>query len=946
MILCLAAMGSLAQVSRKVSGRVIDSAKTTLPGAGVMLISEKDTLRTVTDKEGFFSFSDLKGDNFALRVAMVGYHERSATIVFAEKEQHRQLGDFELKASNMMLKEVVIKGKPNPMRVMQDTIEFNADAFRVVEGDNMADLIKQMPGMVVDKDYNVTLMDKQMTKIRVNGKDFFTSDVKEFVKQLPAGIASKIQVIDDYGDEANFTGVKIGEPRKILNIVTRDGINNGSFGNANANMGTNDQAGAGGNVNLWKGIHQTSAQLQGNTANNGAGTSNNLNVYVNHNDKIGKNGRGGFNYRFNRNANAYSNDQATESAYPEGKLTSNSHSEGDGSNSGHNLNGNYNFNNKKMFLNAGFNSSYNQNGNISTNQSNQYGLLRQDLDNGNRSAHTTPNLNGSFSVSRKLKNSLNAFTLRGNVTHNSNEGTQNIRTNTRYYNKETGTLEKDSLLNRDLISNSRNQNYNFGANYTLGFKSKKDTLTTYNLNLSYNAGISHSVSNLTTIVFDNLDQRPSVVDSLTTAFRSSSLNQQLGLNYNHNSKNLRYNLGFYASPNRLKNDDLKRSKKTVLNTMNYAPSINVNKTFSGGKTLSVFYNGSSNNPTLQQLQPVRNAQNLQNILIGNPELKPAFNHNLNTGFNYVHQKSGLSLQSSLDVSATERQIVEGVTLLPDTLGSLKQITRYENVNGNYQVNGNYNLHFPLLKNKLSVGYGGSLGFSNQAVIFNGKKAFGKGINYGQRLSAYANLNKASVNLNAGYTVTSNNEGSSMYRFMGLQNTGLGQIAAPAFFRTRTFNTDLNGDLRLKNLSVWANSSFRRSSTRRSQQDSGQQDSTRQDLPASSELSANITGRLTIRKSYFITLNISKRVNYGYALAGRNPLLINLAAEKAFLKEKSLSLSLNVNDLLGQGNNVSRMISGNTIIDSRSAQQKRVFQLNLGYKLSRFGGKHYRVDPDF
>jgi len=947
LILCLlTATVTLAQVSRKVSGTVMDSAKTTLPGAGVMLISEKDTLKTVTDKDGFFSFSDLKGGNFTLRVAMVGYHERSAAIVFTEKEQHRQLGDFELKASNMMLKEVVIKGKPNPVRLMRDTIEFNADAFRVIEGDNMADLIKQMPGMVVDKDYNVTLMGKQMTKIRVNGKDFFTSDVKEFVKQLPAGIASKIQVIDDYGEEANFTGIKIGEPRKILNIVTRDGINKGSFGNANANTGTNDQAGLGGSVNLWKGNHQTSLQARGNTLNNGAGKNNHMELGLTHSDKLGKNANGGFNYRFNRDGNAFANEQAMESVYPDDKLITNSQSEGDGSNANHHFNGNYNLNNKKLMLNAGFGGSLNSSENAGTNRSNQYGLLRQDLDNSNRSKSSAPNTNGNFSITKKLRNKLSSFAVRGNFFLNNNDRNQHIRTNTLYYNKTTGALEKDSLLNRDVTSSAENSSFNAAIYYMLGFRHKKDTLAQSSLNFNYGATVGRGQTEVTTIVFDNQDLSPSLVDSLSTAFRTASMNQTIGVNYFYNAKSTRFNLGFTANPSHLDNDDLRLGTRTTLNTLNFAPTMNFDQTLKGGKRISAVYNGSTENPTIHQLQPVRNTQNLQDILIGNANLKPAFRHLLQASFNYVHAKSGISFQSDLNTTVTERQIVENVTLLPDTLGSFKQITRYENINGNYQANSTYNLNIPLSKNRLSLGYRGSFGLSNQAIIFNGKKSFGKGFNYAQSLNGYANLDKVSLNLSVAYNVTSNNNGGSMFRFMGLgQGAGVGQIAAPAFFRTKNLNLEMNGDLRLKNFSMWASSSFQRSINERTG-NAPDQDQGVQGLPATSELSMNTTGRLTIRKSYFMITHISKRINYGYALTGQNPLIINLTVEKAFLKNKVLFLSASANDLLGQGNNLTRMVSGNTVIDSRTTQPRRVFLLNLGYKLSRFGGKHYQVDPDY
>jgi len=108
---------------------------------------------------------------------------------------------------------------------------------------------------------------------------------------------------------------------------------------------------------------------------------------------------------------------------------------------------------------------------------------------------------------------------------------------------------------------------------------------------------------------------------------------------------------------------------------------------------------------------------------------------------------------------------------------------------------------------------------------------------------------------------------------------------------------------------------------------------------------NLSGQMTIRKSYFVDFEATKRLNYGYVLSNSNPLLVNVGLGKRFLKDKSLQMKVSGNDLLGQGNNVSRTVSGNTIVDSRNRQQTRVFSLNLSYNLSRFGGRNFRVDPD-
>jgi hypothetical protein len=67
--------------------------------------------------------------------------------------------------------------------------------------------------------------------------------------------------------------------------------------------------------------------------------------------------------------------------------------------------------------------------------------------------------------------------------------------------------------------------------------------------------------------------------------------------------------------------------------------------------------------------------------------------------------------------------------------------------------------------------------------------------------------------------------------------------------------------------------------------------------------------------------------------------------KAFFKDQSLSININANDLLNQGNNLARFVSGNSIIDNRSNQITRVFTFGINYNISKFGGKVFRVDAD-
>jgi outer membrane receptor protein involved in Fe transport len=400
---------------------------------------------------------------------------------------------------------------------------------------------------------------------------------------------------------------------------------------------------------------------------------------------------------------------------------------------------------------------------------------------------------------------------------------------------------------------------------------------------------------------------------------------------------MRYNLGFNARPSFLSNDYVHLQQKIRNNTFNYSPNINLSKIFSPSKTLSFNYSGNNQNPSISQLQPIRNVQNLQNILEGNPNLKPSFSHNMNARFNYSVVKSGISVQSGLNFSTTQREIVNNIILIPDTLNSLKQITRFENINGNYNVGGNYSVHVPFQKNKYAIGYSGTVSFSNRASFINNERAYNKGFNFSQNIRGSITHKKFNLNTNVSYNVTNNNGTSSLNSYSDFIAVGLGQITNATFFKSTTFRADMNSSLRLKKFTLNGGASYNATNSENSENNTS--------IGDVKTISLNLSGTLTIKKSYFINFSSSKRINSGYAFNNNNPFLLNAGLRKNFMKDGALSLNLSGNDLLNQGNNINRYITGNTVVDSRTNQVTRVFSLALSYNISRFGGRNFRVDAD-
>ena len=246
-----------AQHSRRVSGSVADSAGTKISIANVKLVSARDTLNTNTNDLGNFSFPNVISPVFQITITRLGFETTSRKYNYNEDLADLKLDPVVLKFESKLLNEVVVSGAPK-ITIKEDTVEYKASDYQLRENALAEDLLKKLPGVEVDKDGNVKAQGKTITKIRVNGKDFFGGDVKTATQQLPADLIDKIQIVDDYGDQANLTGIKNGDPEKILNIEMRPDKNKGYFARGTAGGGNKNRYQASLNANSVKDKQQVS----------------------------------------------------------------------------------------------------------------------------------------------------------------------------------------------------------------------------------------------------------------------------------------------------------------------------------------------------------------------------------------------------------------------------------------------------------------------------------------------------------------------------------------------------------------------------------------------------------------------------------------------------------------------------------------------------------------
>src|SRR5690606_34761619 len=148
-----------------------------------------------------------------------------------------------------------------------DTTEFDAKRFSTREYADADELVSQIPGVEVDEEGNVKAHGEEVTKIIVDGKEFFSTDPRIALKPLPAESIDKIQLIDEKSEQARFSGFDDGERKKVINIVTKPDKKRGTFGKASSGYGDENKFALNTSINRFENDKKIAVNLMANNVN-------------------------------------------------------------------------------------------------------------------------------------------------------------------------------------------------------------------------------------------------------------------------------------------------------------------------------------------------------------------------------------------------------------------------------------------------------------------------------------------------------------------------------------------------------------------------------------------------------------------------------------------------------------------------------------------------------
>ena len=991
-LLCL----PLSAQQESLSGRVVDAENgEALVRATIQLyrLRQKDTTFVTgvfSDANGRFSISGVVSGNYLLKATYLGFKELKRNVTKTAGKA-LALGTIKMEQNAVELQGATVTANIPKMVIKDDTVVYNADAFRVPEGSVIEALVEALPGAKIDDDGKISINGKDVKRFKLDGRDFMTGNNDAVMKNLPSYVIDKVKAYDEKSDQSRLTGIDDGNDDFVLEFTTKRSARNGIQANPDLGYGTDDRYG----------IRLTAMKPFGAMRYTFMGNANN----VNDRNFSGRGGRG----RGNNNGQRETKTAALDASYESGRQQNGGNLRWSGRvtwnrqdadnwnrqgsenfvlstrpNSGafsNSISQNYSRNNNwtgNMNLqwqidsvttlsfrpdvswsssdSRGYstNASFKENpfdyiidplSNDGLNEMNNLGLAVNGRQNKSMSNSSNTNIRANLQLHRRLNNKGRNVSVSSNF--NFRDGTnKNANLSMVHLYQQKDQLGNDSTYQTNRYTLSPNDNLSYGLGFTYSeplfiIKPKpqpEDTLETQQrgrgpfgnrnmrrmvgqqgvfLQLSYNYNYSYQKSDPST--YDLPDYTSEVFQTVLNNYRDFGFLPQdyerdyLSRDLSRYSERTEYqhqadvqlrlvrekynlNVGVQARPQKSHfiQQYLGKPVDTVRTVTNLSPTMNLRYRFNQQTNLQVTFRGQTQQPSITQLLEIYDDTNPLNISMGNAGLKPSFSTTLglnfqkmrtpkliedSLGFMIPKNQRNWSFSTNMNLQRTQNSIGNVVTYNETTGG---RISRPENINGNWSVNGggSFTLGLDTL-NRWDISGGVNGSYRHQV--------------------GYVNLNRTAV---------------------------------PDRNVTHTYN--LSPDVSLSFRNRWLNFSFNFRATYAR---------TENELQASRNLTTwnyNYGGNAGITFPWETRLNTdfhcySKR-GYSDQTLNTNELIWNAQLSHSFLRGKKLTIMLQWYDILGQQTNFTRNVTANGWTDREVNAITSYAMLHVSYRLNFFGGR--------
>ena len=877
------------------TGQIVDTdTRTPVSQATLQLFTLPDTIFTqgkISDSEGRFHCKNLKSQNYRLKISFVGYTPQTRLVKLDKMHPNAKLDPIYLSPNTILLDEAIITAEAPPVTMIQDTTVFHSSAYRVAEGAMLEDLVKKLPGAEVSSDGKIMVNGKEIKRIMIDGKEFFSDDTQMALKNLPVEMIDKVKAYDKKSDLARMTGIDDGEEEAVLDLTVKKDMKKGWFGNFIGGYGNQNRYEAGMMVNRFTDRQQVSVIGSVNNTNNqgfaefgdaGQGMGGKAGTGINTSQTTGINFTttheklevgGDIKYgHSNREAWSKSNTETflkNGSSFKSSKNTANRNK--------HDFATNLRMEwNPDSLTNILFRPSVAIAGaedfstGISTTQDEQMDSINHKEARKNGET-TSIRIKGNLQINRKLRGRKGRnLTLRFNYNFNSRNADQWSYSQTRFF-------KNDSLDVQDRYNDGYNSShsYKLQMTYTEPFSNNRFLLLSY----SYQHRLSHTQKDIYNSN-DNQNYQPqSRLDSLSNRTKNTYITQELQATFRTVRPQYMYNIGFNVEPqisttHVLVGPNVHKPLSQLV--WNFSPAIDFRFRFNKHEQIRLLYRGKSVAPQAEYLQAIIDITDPMNLFYGNPELKPSYTNRILLFYNKYSPKRQRGLMANISFSNTLNSTAHRISY--DAITGAKE-TRLVNVNGNWNLYSTLSFNTP---------------FKNRKFTFN----------------TYTNLNYQ--NLTGFASAEKNLSQKSKTRNLNLlERIGIN-------YRNNLVEIGMTGSIRY---GMSHNNII--------------QDNNKNSFDYETNAYTNLSLPWSINFSTDISYNIKQGYGKGF---DRNTVLWNAQLSKDFLKNKQATLRIKIYDILKQQSNLTRTITANHTQDIEYNTLNGYFIVHFVYRLNTLGGK--------
>jgi len=878
-----------------VKGSVQDTVtKTQLQNAVVTLIKLSDSTLidfTRTDINGVFEISNMPIDTYKVIISYKKFGDKTFYVVGSKTNYDINFNKVIMPPKSTTLDEVTIFAYKDPVYYKGDTLIYTADSFKVKPNATVEDLLRRLPGVRVDAAGKITAQGKEVSKVLVDGDEFFGADPTMATKNLAANSVESVQVYEKKDENTSAENTS-DELIKVMNLKLKDDAKKGYYGKISGAtdfqkfyesdillnrfkkkqkisffaLGANTpKTGFG-----WGEIEKYGLENERNyswdedngytsTWNQQEGIPRTFNGGVYYSDKYGKKTKINSNYSYKNNLVLTETDQHSQYFLTDTNYVTNNFHRSSNENQSHKINitiiteldsltkltimpkASYNLNNT---------SSYDRNDFATTSD-----IVQRETENTNTNSSINYNLSSSFKLNRNFKKKDRLLFSNYFIDYGNNENNGLLTTTNTFY---TSTLSTLPDIDQKKVGNSSNISHVASVGFFEPFTKKLKGEITYEF--TYNANEQFKSS------LNKLNNDYSLLDSVfSNDFTNDRMIHQGKARMIYEVKKYRITIGTRARQVNLTNTNNYTGAVFKQSVPNILPFFKYNYNFSQNTRLYFDYNTNSQQPSINQLQPLPNNSNQNFITLGNPNLMPTFSHQFNLNYNTYKPVSGMYMWMGGNYNLTQNAFSSN--LVYDSIG--RSISTPTNINGNYNGGGWLGGSFPLFGRIINIRPSANLNFYSNNNIINDQKNTTSNSTYAGQLDIGLELEKfvfeigGSYNYNVPFS-TLNNQNNKPY--------------------------------------------------------------TSQKFQAS--------GRLELPKKFFIeadaNYNINSQRTQGYNI---NYIIVNGSVAKYFGKLENFIVAIKAYDILNQNVSANRMVYNNVITDTKTKIISRYYLFALTYKFN-------------